>query len=363
MLVAPVVFVSSTKIDLEEYRLAIRDYLPRFDLLFRGMEIFGARHEAPRDVMLGELHGSDLLVGILGHSYGSRDRATGLSYSQLEYRTAVELGLPVRMFAMADEHPRPHRSQTTEDQVSLASFKAELKLAHVLERFTTPEDLVLKLAHSLKDFLAEKEGARLEILSALNLPDASDLRNIHLLYTSDEKAVLSACKALATSGGRQALEHFYGVARSTSSAAVRDAVFSAMVHVPKSCLRIEQILKEFLLDEENPALRRHAAETARQRARPPEAMMGLELALALISRAKATVEPDPSVRDEVAHALPKIAARRPDMFLVCKETLENVHRDDPEDQVRKRADLSLRDMDAAPRNTFRITKSHRPLDE
>ena len=67
------VFLSSTSTDLSDYREAVHraiDGLAGFQLIT--MEDFGARGATPRISATRLVRESDLLVGLMGHYYGSR---------------------------------------------------------------------------------------------------------------------------------------------------------------------------------------------------------------------------------------------------------------------------------------------------
>src|SRR4051812_33761011 len=108
--ITPLVFLSSTRQELGQYRSALVANLPHLDIVCRGMEFFGAHSETPRRVIRTELEDSDLYVGILAHRYGSIERGSGLSYTELEYETATKLGIDRLVFLIDPNHPVPPSS-------------------------------------------------------------------------------------------------------------------------------------------------------------------------------------------------------------------------------------------------------------
>ena len=86
------VFVSSTWQDLQPERQAVEQALQRMrDAGFSGMEYFGSRPDAPRDVCLQEVDRADVYLGIFGYDYGFEDEG-GVSPTECEFLRASELG-------------------------------------------------------------------------------------------------------------------------------------------------------------------------------------------------------------------------------------------------------------------------------
>jgi hypothetical protein len=104
------VFLSSTSRDLDAYREAVHraiDGLPGFTLV--KMEDFGARDANAKDLCEGLVRECDLLVGLMGHYYGSCPPGDTTSFTELEYRTATAAGLARLMFVVPDDFPIPAR--------------------------------------------------------------------------------------------------------------------------------------------------------------------------------------------------------------------------------------------------------------
>ena len=73
------------------------------------MEYFGADERTPLDVMLDKLSYCQIYIGIIGMRYGSIDKATNKSYTQLEYERAIELKLPSFVLVFLVLHARDPR--------------------------------------------------------------------------------------------------------------------------------------------------------------------------------------------------------------------------------------------------------------
>jgi hypothetical protein len=109
------VFVSSTGLGLDGFRRVARDVIDGFR--YEGikcfepvrMEDFGARDSQAREFCAAKVRGCDILVGIIGIRYGSHppdDQPPYTSYTELEYRTAVEQRISRLMFVLEEKEAR-----------------------------------------------------------------------------------------------------------------------------------------------------------------------------------------------------------------------------------------------------------------
>ncbi len=92
------IFVSSTRLDLIDERASIRDYIVRSGNIPCGMEDFGGKHQPAWDTIVAAIDQADYYVLIIADRYGSIDPATGLSYTEKEFRYAREHGKPAIVF-------------------------------------------------------------------------------------------------------------------------------------------------------------------------------------------------------------------------------------------------------------------------
>jgi hypothetical protein len=89
------IFVSSTFIDLVDHRAKIMEQIQRRDLFFRGMEHFGAQSSSRSvEFILDQVRAADVYLGIYARRYGSLDKKSGLSMTELEFDEAVRLNKP-----------------------------------------------------------------------------------------------------------------------------------------------------------------------------------------------------------------------------------------------------------------------------
>lgn len=100
-------FISSTYIDLVEYRAYTIEYLKNLTSKKTGsiaaMEYFVASDTTSKEVCLAELEKCDIVIGIYGTRFGWEDDETGRSMTEIEFDRAVELGKPILGFVTYSE--------------------------------------------------------------------------------------------------------------------------------------------------------------------------------------------------------------------------------------------------------------------
>jgi hypothetical protein len=336
--IAPLIFVSSTMDDLADYRLAIQQSFPALDALYRGMEFFGARPYRAHDVIVQELLECDLYLGILAHRYGAIDPDSGMSYTELEYQTAKREGIPT-LFFLIDSGQLVHQDSIETDpdkRQKLADFKAAVSREKVLKTFTTPEDLVGKVGHSLQKWLDEQESQWQQLR---HVPlNERDNNNIRKLYSTNTDEVTHVIPRLSRADCRAAYEHFYGLLyRPELHKDVAEKIFENL-KFSNDNERVSQMLLNVIADL--PRRRAQAINAIGERATNLERSItdaATECVLTLATDA------DIEVREEVAHALGKIGTRYSGRLSQCRECLELL-KNDPVEKVRDRASISIQGL-------------------
>ena len=79
------VFISSTYTDLQEERKKVLDILLMADCIPAGMENFVATDDEQFNVIKRVIDMCDYYILIIGRRYGSINKNTGLSYTEMEY--------------------------------------------------------------------------------------------------------------------------------------------------------------------------------------------------------------------------------------------------------------------------------------
>lgn len=95
------VFVSSTYTDLQEERQAAVQAILDAGHIPAGMELFKAG-KSQMETIKKWIDESDVYMLILGGRYGSIEKDSGLSYTELEYRYALSKSMPVFAIVLSD---------------------------------------------------------------------------------------------------------------------------------------------------------------------------------------------------------------------------------------------------------------------
>jgi len=135
------VFVSSTWIDLQSERQAIAETTHKMTAFsFVGMENFGSCDLPPEDGSLDKVDTCDLYVCIVGNRYGS-------GITEKEYDRARRLNLPCFIYFLRSE------SVGAKADANLLVFSNRLRNSHICSDFGSPDELALKMATDLHNWL------------------------------------------------------------------------------------------------------------------------------------------------------------------------------------------------------------------
>lgn len=147
----PTIFLSSTFSDLQRHRLLVRESLAKLEFNSKAMEFFGALPDAPKEECLRLVRSANVYVGIFAMRYGFVDLETGKSLTQLEYEEAQTIRLPSLIYILDEEtHPvLPKHVDTGESAEKLYSLKRSIKKVHVVNFFSSPEDLAAKVTQDV----------------------------------------------------------------------------------------------------------------------------------------------------------------------------------------------------------------------
>lgn len=190
--------LSSTSKDLPQHRENASHAAKRAGFYVIQMEDLGARAgEDALSVSLAMVEEAEVYVGIFGHRYGYRpeDLARNpddLSVTELEYRHAVKLGMPILVFIMDESHPAPDSTgkpaleakKLYDDffeadpigKQKLDTFKKKLMNENIVAFFKSADDL--------KD----------SVLQALMNPDLKEKARAYHQKRADEGAPSAAAK-------------------------------------------------------------------------------------------------------------------------------------------------------------------------
>lgn len=203
------VFVSSTYEDLKEERKVVIEALLGKSCIPVGMEYFPAANDDQYTVIQKLISKCDYYIVIVGGKYGSIDKKTNKSYTQLEYEYATNVGIPVAAFIREDLGSLP--SNLVDDSTALENFRRLIK-KRLCSFWKEPYQLAFEVGKSM-DYLfennpregwvrsseissaeANKEILKLQKENRLLLKELSQYRSplaVSSLSCDEDKVVLS----------------------------------------------------------------------------------------------------------------------------------------------------------------------------
>ena len=142
------IFLSSTFVDLKDYREAAVHACHRVGLIAVYMEDFPPD---PRDSIAfckAKVEESDLFLGIYAHRYGYVPDGSEVSIIEMEYDWAIEQNLPVHLFVIDPDHPWPtSKVDKGKNFERLDLFKERIGKRHICKKFqdvgTFKEDVLI----------------------------------------------------------------------------------------------------------------------------------------------------------------------------------------------------------------------------
>lgn len=158
------VFVSSTYLDLIDERQAAVSAILKSGHIPAGMELFTAGDQSQWNIIKRWIDESDVYMLILGGRYGSVEPESGLSYTELEYNYALEVGKPLFAVVIHD---------------SALDQKIQNKGVNVIERDNPIEYKAFKekVLSNMSSFYADEKDIRLCVLESL--PEIAATRSLN----------------------------------------------------------------------------------------------------------------------------------------------------------------------------------------
>lgn len=163
------VFVSSTFRDLEDERQEVMHALLELDCMPSGMELFPAANESQWNLIKKVIDDCDYYILIIAGRYGSIS-PEGFSYTEMEYRYALETGKPIISFL----HRTPGQivadktEQFQEGKEKLVSFRALVE-KRLCKHWDSPAELGSVVSRSLIQLIKSEPG--IGWVRANELPD------------------------------------------------------------------------------------------------------------------------------------------------------------------------------------------------
>jgi len=162
------VYVSSTFLDLQEHRAALKSALEKARYDVECMEKYTAFDERPLARCLADVAATDVYVLLIAHRYGYRpgeDNPQQRSITYLEYEEASRHPKPRLVFTVDHDHDWKPRwiDRHNEDADDLAAFRDEVENNHGVNRFSTPDQLASLVLQALQalQHQAGDPGARI----------------------------------------------------------------------------------------------------------------------------------------------------------------------------------------------------------
>lgn len=147
------VFISSTYKDLIEARAKVRDAILSMYHFPVGMELFGAANEEQWKIISETIDSSDYYVLIIGQRYGSvipeGYADAGISYTEKEFKYALEKGIPILTFLLDDNVAVQPEYVEIDHREELAAFKNVVKTGRLVDWWKNPDELAQKVTAAL----------------------------------------------------------------------------------------------------------------------------------------------------------------------------------------------------------------------
>jgi hypothetical protein len=143
------VFVSSTYDDLREERQQVTQAVLEAGCFPAGMELFPASDDTQWELIKRVIEESDYYVVVVAGRYGSLG-LDGLSYTEMEYDYAVQMGIPVLGFVRNSigDIPFDKTEKSEQGREKLEAFRQKV-LSRSCRKYSSPSDLGMVVLKSL----------------------------------------------------------------------------------------------------------------------------------------------------------------------------------------------------------------------
>jgi len=154
------IFISSPKKGLEKERQIVIDTINNELKAFYqpiGMEYFMASPDTPKKVCLSELENTNIVILMIGPYYGSIDKETELSFTEVEYNEATDLGLDIFVFMKLQSGQTEWLPEDLTDEIKEKHREFVSKITQHYKNFYTPEELRSYIINSLRSYEIKKK--------------------------------------------------------------------------------------------------------------------------------------------------------------------------------------------------------------
>ena len=144
------VMISSTANDLPEHRDLVKDACLRQGMFPVMMEHMAAVDANAIDELLRIVNEAEIYLGIFAYRYGYIPKGYDISITEMEYKHAVERGMPRLIFLMDEEHDvKLADVERGDGAIKLDALKERLKAELVVNFFKLPAELQAQVIDSL----------------------------------------------------------------------------------------------------------------------------------------------------------------------------------------------------------------------
>jgi hypothetical protein len=186
MPVRKVVVISSTARDLPDHRKEVMTACQRQGMVPTMMENLPASDDDAIVASLRLVDEADIYLGIFAYRYGYVPKNRDISITEMEYKRAVERGIPCLIFFMHEDHPvKGTDVETGDGAAKLKTLKEQLAAAHVVSFFKSPADLRANVIDSLAHYRERNETAFHYISDIPKPPEIYIAHPYTLLQTHD----------------------------------------------------------------------------------------------------------------------------------------------------------------------------------
>jgi hypothetical protein len=149
------IYVSSTYLDLQEFRDKVLHHLHRLQQTVTAMEYYLADDRRPADKCIADVKQCDIYVGIFAWRYGTipqENNPEQLSITEMEYLAAYAKGIPCLIFLHDGKSPWPP-NLVDDDKTRIKAFRQRLEREHTPLWFKNADELASLVGASLYDKL------------------------------------------------------------------------------------------------------------------------------------------------------------------------------------------------------------------
>jgi len=179
------IFLSSTKIDLDQVRANVIKFLGVLKSDIISMEIFGSDETRPVDYSLRKVRECNMFIGIYAEKYGTVDKTSDKSITELEYIEAYKMlqknslkGLLLYSLDPEANWPVHLVDRDAQKVEKLSKFKETMQHRHTLSFFRNVEDLPLiilrdvirKIGIGTEKVFTRKSARRIKRKSSMTQP-------------------------------------------------------------------------------------------------------------------------------------------------------------------------------------------------